>query len=254
MSSESTSSEVGRRVVDLHSRSDATYLCLRQEILTCTIAPGVALTESALMERYRAGKSTCRIALARLTQDGLVRSVPRHGYVVSQITLRDVEELFALRLMLEPAAARGAAGKVNAGTLSDIETAARNNTASRNKGNRIDFFLDANREFHLAIAMASGNSRLAKNIAKLLDEMKRLVALGFAHQDESPEIANDHVELIEALARGDAKGAQRIAERHIITFRDMTLEKVLQSVRASSELLPLVNPKRLAGLPAPSGG
>jgi DNA-binding GntR family transcriptional regulator len=219
---------------------ESTYLAMRQAILSCSLKPGSMLTEAALMEQYGVGKSTCRLALARLTHEGLVRSVPRHGYVVVPITLKDVEEVFALRLILEPEAARLAAGKVDAKALMRIDRAARGNTASKNHGNRIGFFLDANREFHLVIAMASGNDRLVRSISVLFDEMARLVALGFSDEDDSPEIADDHRQLVEVLSAGDGKSGARITRRHIEKFRDMTMERVLRSMKQDFEHAPLV--------------
>ena len=51
---------------------EATYAELRQAIMSCTLAPGSMLTEASVMERYKVGKSTCRLALVRLAQDGFV--------------------------------------------------------------------------------------------------------------------------------------------------------------------------------------
>ena len=76
-----------------------------------------------------------------------MRSLPRQRYLVVPITFTDVEELFALRLMLEPEAARLAAGKIETRMLARLDTIARNDTASTDAGNRICLFLDANREF-----------------------------------------------------------------------------------------------------------
>jgi DNA-binding GntR family transcriptional regulator len=138
-----------------------------------------------------------------------------------------------------------AAGKVDTRGLLRIEKSARSNTVSRDKGNRIGYFLDANREFHLAIAIASGNDRLARNISSLLDEMKRLVALGFVAKTDSPEIDGDHHNMIDALASGDADLAKKLTYDHIVRFRDMTLEKVLQSfTRDTSQMLLVPSPKR----------
>ena len=226
-------------------RGEATYHALRQGILSCALPPGSTLTETALMARYQVGKSTCRLALARLVQEGFVRSVPRQGYLVVPITLKDVEEVFALRLLLEPAAAKLAAGRVDTKLLERIEKSARHNPASRDAGNRIGFFLDANRAFHHAVAVASGNERLAHSISALLDEMKRLVALGFVESGDSPEIAGDHKELVAALKAGDGDAAEAVTRRHVATFRDMTLDRVLQSIRRDHASTPLA--QRAAG-------
>jgi DNA-binding GntR family transcriptional regulator len=167
--------------------------------------------------------------------------VPRHGYTVVPVTLKDVEEVFALRLVLEPEAARLAAGKIDAKALLRIDRSVRPNNVSKNQGNRIDFFLDANREFHLAIAAASGNDRVVRSIAALFDEMIRLVALGFNAPDDNPQIADDHRQLVEALDAGDGKLAAKITRRHIEKFRDMTMERVMRSLKQDFEVKPLAS-------------
>jgi DNA-binding GntR family transcriptional regulator len=193
------------------------------------------------MEKYNVGKSTCRIALARLVQEGFVQSIPRQGYIITPITLKDVEELFALRLILEPAAAKLAAGKADVRALSEIEAVIRKtDSRARDKEKRIGIFWDANREFHLSIAAASGNTRLVQNIATLLDEMRRLVALGYGQQGASPAIADDHIDLVNALRAGDGKLAEQISYRHVEKFKEMTLARVMESIRLNNESRPLL--------------
>ena len=99
---------------------------------------------------------------------------------------------------------------------------------------QLDRFLDANRRFHMAIAEASGNRRLTRMLSELMDEMSRLVALGFAADRQRPNIADDHRALIEHLVAGDGVAAADIARRHIETFRDMTLAKVMAALQAAS--------------------
>lgn len=219
-------------------RADVAYQRLRLEIVSCRILPGTQLTEAAIMDRFKLGKSSCRIALIRLIQAGFVKSIPRHGYMVVPVTVKDVEEIFALRLQLEPYAARIATGKVDRAQLERLERACRA-TVPGDVGNQIDFFLEANRSFHMAIADATGNQRLCRSLSGLLDEMTRLVALGFGVQGVRPGIRHDHEALIEHLVGGDARGAETVARRHVETFREMTLEKVLASLRDSAALVPV---------------
>lgn len=222
------------------------YDLLRREIVSCRILPGTRFTEAELMERLEIGKASCRIALQRLIQDGVVASMPRHGYRVTPITVKDVEEVFALRLVLEPLAARGAAGRVNRAHLERLEQACRVKLPT-DVGNQIDFFLEANRSFHMAIAEAAGNQRLVRTLSGLLDEMTRLVALGFGVQGVRPNIANDHVLLIEYLSAGDAAAAAEVARRHVETFREMTMEKVIASLKDSAAVVPVSPLSSLGG-------
>lgn len=225
---------------DLIFRGDKAHDLIRSELVSCRIMPGARFTEAELMQRFSLGKASVRVALRRLIEAGLVVSMPRHGYRAAAVTPKDVEEVFALRVALEPLAARLAAGRVNRAQLERLEAACRGKMPG-DVGNQIDFFLEANRGFHMAIAAASGNLRLVRTLAGLLDEMTRLVALGFGVQGVRPNIANDHALLIEHLVAGDADAAETVARRHVETFRAMTMEKVMASLTGAEIRAPRVS-------------
>lgn len=225
---------------DVTLKGNQAYDLIRREIVSCRIMPGSRFTEPELMDRFVLGKASLRIALQRLMQNGLVASIPRHGYRVAPVTVKDVDEVFALRIVLEPFAARLAAGRVNRAQLERLERACRGQMPG-DVGNQIDFFLEANRSFHMAIAVASGNERLHRTLSGLLDEMTRLVALGFGVQRVRPNIENDHTLLIEHLVAGDADAAETVARRHVETFRAMTMEKVLASLGHAAIVAPCVD-------------
>src|SRR5690242_1927088 len=97
--------------------TERAYEQLRRDIISCSIAPGTEISEAQLCSQYELGKAAVRVALTRLSHDGLVRAIPRRGYMVVPVTLQDIQDVFELRLLLEPAAARLAAGKVSARQL-----------------------------------------------------------------------------------------------------------------------------------------
>src|SRR5919197_450469 len=91
--------------VAAESLADQAYARIRRRIVGCELAPGDQVTESQLVETHGIGKTPVREALQRLAQEGLVQPIRRHGYRVAPITLRDVRDLFGLRLIIQPAAA-----------------------------------------------------------------------------------------------------------------------------------------------------
>lgn len=224
---------------EVASFGDDAYGRIRRDILSCRLMPGTRTTEPDLMADYSIGKSSCRIALTRLCHENLLRSIPRKGYQVAPITLKDVEEIFALRVQLEPMAARLAVGRVDLEQLRTLEAACRVRH-SVPLSEQIDVFMDANKAFHMAIIEASGNERLVRTLSGLMDEMTRLVALGFNVQRTKPEIKHDHNAMINAFEEGDGKRAELIARRHIETFQAMTLEKVYDSLSESGASLPML--------------
>ena len=204
------------------SLSDRAADALRADILACRLAPGAVVSEAATAARLGLGKAPIRAALARLAEEGLVQSVPRRGWIVSLVTVRDIHEVFALRLLLEPEAARLAAGKVDEAALNKLDCVCRAGYRPDDPDSALKF-LSANRDFHVSIAELSGNARMARQIGRLLDESTRMLVLGLGRRDRTGEMAHEHKALIEALARGRADDAALIMVDQITASRDMVL-------------------------------
>ncbi len=205
---------------------------IRRDILTARLRPGAAVSEAALATRFGFGKAAIRAALTRLAQEGLVRAQPRRGSVVAPVTLRDVAEVFELRLILEPAAAKLAAGKADIAELRRLDAVCEAGYRPGDPDSALAF-LDANREFHVSVAALSGNRRLADQIGRLLDEMARMLLLGLGGRDRTGEMAHEHRALIDALAAKDGARAEKIVRQQIEAARQMVLGAL---VRNRSEL------------------
>lgn len=221
----------GRTLAEIRSMpllSDRAYERIRHDIISCVLAPGREISETRLCSQYRIGKAPVRMALNRLAHDGLVRAIPRRGYRVAPITVKDVHDVFELRLMLEPAAARMAAGKVGAQRMRALDEVARSSYQPGDPRST-SRFLEASKAFHVAIARATGNARLAEAIERLLDDMTRLLHLGLGLRDRSQELSRAHRALVKALARGDGDAAERICREQIETARTMVLSAILAS-------------------------
>ena len=208
--------------------TDRAYERIRHDIICCIIAPGAEISEAQLCAHYRLGKAPVRMALHRLAHEGLVRAIPRRGHMVSPVTLKDIQDIFELRQMLEPQAARMAAGRVNAPQLKLLTEACRGGYQPGD-AKSIDRFLEAHKAFRVAIADATGNTRLAHAIAQLLDGMTRLMHLGLGLRNRSQELEQEHGALVKALVRGDGDTAQRICRDQIEAARNMVLSAVLTS-------------------------
>jgi DNA-binding GntR family transcriptional regulator len=193
------------------------YTLLRKEILSLGLPPGVEVSEQRLVSDFGLSKASVRAALARLRADGLVTAIPRRGHQVAPVTLRDINEVFQLRILLEPEAAALAAGNITERELRP--TVARDyNPRSRTS---IHNFLKANRELHVRVADASGSRRLARTIAQLLDEGERAVHLALAAGagQNGLRIIHEHDELIDALIAGNPSGARHSMTVALESFR-----------------------------------
>ncbi|MER8510638.1 GntR family transcriptional regulator [Mesorhizobium sp. M0199] len=207
-------------------RREQAYEQLRNDIIACVLRPGEALTEKQIGDRYLIKKATIRAALARLMQEGLVRSEPRRGYVVATLSLRDVNEIFDVRSLIEPEVFRVAASNMTERGLEDVRLAAQKVLKPETLRSHIAF-LAADRAFRLALAELSGNLRLAHLLDQILDQSARVLHLGFKSRDFTQLIIAQQKELVLACEAGDVSAIVKLARAQCLFLKKQVLEALL---------------------------
>lgn len=212
------------------SLSEKAYDALKDDILRCALAPGEFVTEADLAERYGVSKTPIREALNLLSQEGFIQSVPRRGTLIRPIELRDIQQTYLLRGLLEPPAAALAAEKANGeqiealGSLLDGMTEHSQNSDGSERLRHEQ--LRSHRQFHLAIGEASGIPRLARMINSLHEEVERSMNAN-AHLGGALTFGDMDRELFEAIANGDAQTSQELAAKSVEVSRQSLIEAFL---------------------------
>lgn len=203
--------------------NDIAYATIKDDIISCVLQPGEDISEGVLVTRYGLGKAPIRNAMMRLRQEGLIVSRGRQGNAVSAVTLRDIQEIFQLRLVLEVTAVRLAAGKVDAQRLRVLNEAAHSSYSPGDRASE-STYLTANRELHRYVAESSGNQRLAALVVGLMEQHERIVHLGLALQKREHEFHHYHDDLVIALIEGDGERAARLTESALRGSQKMVME------------------------------
>ncbi|MGC8838005.1 MAG: GntR family transcriptional regulator [Anaerolineae bacterium] len=224
------------------SLADRAYEVIKADIVTCVLRPGQQIAQPQLAERYGLGLTPVREALQRLAQEGFVQAVPRFGYIVSPISISDIHEIYELRSIAESAAARLAAVRGSQEALRRIAEQANFTYRYRDRQSYTNF-LTLNSEFHLAIAVASGNRRLADLVSHLLDELLRVFHLGLDLRDSADEMRDEHVALATALLERDPVRAEQLVQSQIARSQQRVLEALV------SQLSPLSTETWIQPLP-----
>jgi DNA-binding GntR family transcriptional regulator len=206
--------------------AEKAYRLLRSQIIRCELTPGSRFTESDAALQLGLGKTPIREALTRLSQENLVRNLPRIGYQVVPITMRAVRDTFAVRAIVEPAAIRLAAPRVAVPALREL--AARCLEYDPRNRESTERFIAANRAFHMAIIGAAGNALLTEIMDDVLDRSERFMRVAMLLSPEWTGMMHTHDGLIAPLERGDGSAAARVSEEGILTFADR-LHEVLMS-------------------------
>lgn len=206
------------------------YRILKDRILMCDYPPGSSLNEGRLAESLEVSKTPIREALAMLIHEGFVEVLPRQGYRVTDVTLADVQEVFNLRLLLEPAAAAMAAEHATAEQLQSLR-------AMADEDHDPDDFralMAANLAFRRQLAEASGNARLASTLIHLLEEMQRLYLSGLDLRSGIEQLHSEHRDLVAALLKGNHHLAHEISVRQIESSRERVMESLLAAMSSTS--------------------
>ncbi len=223
--------------------SEIAYSAIQRDIIRCRLAPGAEFTENVLAARYRIGKTPVRQALARLSLEGMVRILPRRGYLVAPISIKDVQDIFALRMLLETEVARLAAGRVDEKRLRRLDEICSAGYDPADPDSAADF-LRVNTEFHVTIAQATGNDRLARVVSELLREMERIFHVGLRIRNRSEEMAHEHRDLVDALVAGDGEAARQIEADQIRASQRMVMDGLLASAQLMTVSLAELEPRR----------
>jgi DNA-binding GntR family transcriptional regulator len=203
--------------------SEQAYRLIKNDIVTCKLAPGQMIGQAALTQAYQVGVTPIREALRQLAQEGFVQSVPRMGYIVSLITVQDIEEIYEMRMILEVSAVRMAAARGSVTQLTSILQSANFSYTYKDPVSYAEF-LTQNASFHHQIAVASGNQRLADSISKTLDELNRVFHVGLDYRDSAEEMSMDHIALAQALSQRNADQAETMVQGEIIRSRVRVLQ------------------------------
>lgn len=187
---------------------------VRERILTNACPPGESLREEALAAEFSVSRVPVREALRQLAAEGLVDLVPRHGAIVSSLSLKQFLDAYRVREALEVLAVRLATpllGSEGLGRLRDLESAME---CCAEQGDQEGFFA-ANAEFHRLLVERSDNADLQAMHAPLTARMRRYQSPSLDLRGGMERSLEEHRTIIDAIDRGDADGAAALLGEHI---------------------------------------
>lgn len=196
--------------------ADHAYRLIRDEILSGRRAGGEWLREGELADSIGVSRTPVREALRRLTAEGLLSYERHRGVQVKSWDIADLDEIFSLRMVLEPWGCSLAAERatVDVDRLEEL-ACAMDALVTDGQPTDLDELTDLNNRFHRAILEGAGNNRLATVLGSVVQ--LPIVWRTFAHYrpDALRRSLAHHHELIAALRARDADWAQSVMCSHI---------------------------------------
>jgi len=214
------------RVAEPVSLKDKAYRAIKSAILSLKLRPGDPLVESDLAQQLGISKTPVRDALLELEQEGFVTKVLFKGTYVTEVTLKDVREIFQLRAVLEGLAARLATPLFSSQELDLIAENLAVAEAALAEGN-LDLCSVRGKGLHDVIINKADNQRMTLIIRNLDDHVQRFRLLSDQISGRLNKSVKEHRRVLEALRQRDPVAAEQAMRDHLFS--------VLQDLSAPEE-------------------
>ncbi|CAN7670987.1 GntR family transcriptional regulator [Rhizobium sp. LjRoot258] len=198
--------------------AESGYRQIRSDIIFGRLAPGQKLKLENLKGTYETSVSTLREILNRLTSEGLVVAEGQRGFEVARVSVADLKEIAALRLLLEEHAleqsfeqgdveweARLVSAHYKLARMEEVM--ASGDTSRAEDWKRYDW------EFHQALISACGSRLLMETHSAVFDKYLRYQMVALSYRGGVAE--QEHRQLLEVALQRDSKTAKKILQRHI---------------------------------------
>ncbi|WP_371226854.1 GntR family transcriptional regulator [Roseovarius sp. 2305UL8-3] len=192
---------------------------LQDEILSGALPPGTPLSQSDLARQFQVSRIPIRDALAQLAADGLITASPNRTATVVELSRKDIESLYHMRILLEGDLLFRAVPLMNAQRLRAIDYALQRSSLEARQQN----WAEGDQMFHAALYAAADSPQQVA----LCDDLRRKCRAQIAgyHQlsDQTERWLSEHEAIVTACHAGAPKEARRLLRRHLKAARNLLL-------------------------------
>ena len=184
-----------------------------EAIVERRLMPGTKLAEAQIGQLFDVSRTVVRQALNQLSRDRLVTLEPARGAFVAQPGVDEARQVFEARQLIEASIVRELCSRITDAQLAELRAHLRDERAAVARtdiSGRTRLLAD----FHVVLARMLGNEVLAQLLADLLSRSS-LIALMYQSAHSAEHSQQEHVDIVEALARRDARAAVRLMNRHL---------------------------------------
>jgi len=211
--------------------TEQTYRILREQILKQDLQPGDKVSVDTVARGLGVSRTPVVNALKLLENDGLVEIHPRRGTFVTELTARDVADLFEIRQMIELYAAEQLfkSERIDE-VLQQVQSLLERmrNDISDGEYANYDAFISEDRDLHTAIVRAMNNRRLLDIYSDLNIHMQVTRAHYLDTIENALEAQKDHEAMVEAIANRDINALKSALAVHLDTVRTRILKLLEQ--------------------------
>ena len=200
-----------------NSLSEQAYSRIRSMIITLDLEPGSLISESALMNTLKMGRTPIREALRSLANEKLIEVYPRRGMFVSRVDVANLSQLSETRAVLEIKAAELAAQRSTA--ADQVITKNLIEEINAIKGDLdMPTLIGLDQRIHHHIYQCTHNEFLAAALDNYYAHALRIWFMALDRVEHLADAIIEHRALLEAIASNDPKAATKAMKEHVEGF------------------------------------
>lgn len=204
------------------------YEYLREAILDGRLKPGERLVERDLAEKFKASRTPIREALRKLETEEFLEYLPRRGDIVKGVNQDDIEEVYALREVLETVGVRHGINRLTEAEILSLRSVVEK-TSQAHLEQRVPDVIAGLREFDAILLNASNMKRLKVFVNSLQESLRSYRKINLMNPDRRARAVREHQEIFAAIAARDAAKAEDLVREHIRAARDSLLESLTRA-------------------------
>jgi DNA-binding GntR family transcriptional regulator len=184
-----------------------------EAIVERRLMPGTKLAEAQIGQLFDVSRTVVRQALNQLSRDRLVTLEPARGAFVAQPGVDEARQVFEARQLIEASIVRELCARITDAQVAELRAHLRDERAAVSRtdiSGRTRLLAD----FHVVLARMLGNEVLAQLLADLLSRSS-LIALMYQSAHSAEHSQQEHVDIVDALERRDARAAVQLMRRHL---------------------------------------
>ncbi len=199
---------------------------IRMEIVSRNFPPGMKLSEQMLCSRWKVSRTPIREALRHLESEGFISSSKHKGFVVTSISMHDVEQIYTIMINLDSLAGRLSTPVI----VGDPQKLERLRTLCRDmqglcENKDVEGYMRMNLEFHSIIFRSCENSWIIRILENLHAHTNRFILKALYIPRRIEKSVQEHVEILRCMDKGDEKGVEKAIAVHFSrSLMDLKME------------------------------
>lgn len=210
--------------------SDKAYFYLRDLIVSGEVKGGELLTEKKIGEKLNMSRTPVKRALTRLEQEGYVKSVDGVGNIVRELSVKDLADIYELRIALEKIAIKSSINNISDLEICSLEKDLKDILEKKQNLESIssEYLTRKDEEIHMLILANSTNDYIKGIYSNIKSQIDRYQQEAYTLTDTTVESTEYHLEILDAIKRKNLEETIKILEDHLKWSYDVLVKEFIK--------------------------